>query len=832
MPRPRAKFVWLPEQAFDHAAQFTQIRNTPPRREAEGQNRWILARGTFVLDSSAGPAGLNFTSDGRFRLWLNGSYLGGGPVRSHPSFLRYSRFDIAPGAVEGTNLLAALIYLPGRDLAWYETAKGGWQPVFGDGGILAEIEGRAGGSPIAWNLLESDAWRRDTANCGWGQNAIEALDANLLPPDWLQAEFDDSAWSAARIMRAEPDAEVKARGWGAVEPFPHPVASATAPLAEYEVAASRLHWVKPVFPRPDLGLRERLYAEQLGEALSLPTSPENFHLATGPEAADVAVMTSFDPYRVGRPFVEFTALGGETIELAADEAVPGEFGLGREGDGLRVSGQLWVAHVASYRARAGRQRFEWFHPTGVRALQLVLRDAPAGVTIHRIGLIACHHDTPLDGQFSSGEDLLDTLWQRGRHTVLMCAQDGWLDCPGRESRQWLGDGVVMFDMAAYAMGTGIYPLHRQFFDQVAEGQRADGLARMVAPGDIPPTITIPDYTLLWLIGIERFLSVTGDLGAVEKWTPAAEKALAWIERAADDDGLIADVPEWHFIEWADLGREGWSLPFNALCVGALDAMARVGRRLEREGLSASCARLAGTMRGAINRLHWDDDRGLYVDSVDPADGSRKMRASQHGNALTLLFDIAPAERAASVLHAITDRARLRLTDAPPIVMADAPLDEAAHLVRANSFFSHFVYDAIARSGRFDWVVEEIRTLYGPMIASGATTIWESFAPVASLCHGFSATPVYLLSRYGLGIEPTEPGYAGFAVADHGGLVGEVSGTVPTTFGPIQIRWSEAETGRLAEMRHPAQCRPSISSSARCVEAQFGQMHSRVIFRRS
>jgi hypothetical protein len=47
--RRRIPFVWLPTQRIDHSAGFATLRGAPLRREDEGTNRWILARGSFRL---------------------------------------------------------------------------------------------------------------------------------------------------------------------------------------------------------------------------------------------------------------------------------------------------------------------------------------------------------------------------------------------------------------------------------------------------------------------------------------------------------------------------------------------------------------------------------------------------------------------------------------------------------------------------------------------------------------------------------------------------------------------------------------------------------------
>ena len=811
--RRSTPFVWLANQPVDHTAGFATLRGAPLRREDEGVNRWILARGRFDAGAGAKPAALAITVDGRYRLWLNGEPVGRGPVRASPHFQRYDSYVVQPHA--GLNMIAVLIHVPGVDLAWYETMKGGWQPVFGDGGLFVEAVIDGAPATIAWRMLESDAWQRGSARAGWGQDFIEDHDARLLDPDWITPGFDDRDWPQARAMVSLGNTAERARGFGRVEPFPVLLPSEIPAAAEAPVAPSRLLWIRSVAPRPDLPVEARLYTEELGgDASALVDNAPAMLDADGEAVAHVrtaqgsaiALMLAFDPCHAGRPFIEFDALGGEIIEIAVAEALPGEFGVGRDGAGLSRDGHLGVAHVLRYIARPGRNRFERFNWTAIRAMQLVVRDAPAGIAIRRIGSIATHYPARPEGAFTCSDPFLTKLWEVGRHSVLQCMHDSWVDCPGREARQWVGDAVVQFDIAARAFGASVHPLQRQFLDHAAEAQRSDGLVRMFAPGDIAPdALVIPDFTLLWIIAIERYHRQSGDADTVERIMPHVECALAWFERHLGAHGLLSDVPHWHFIEWADLGRSGESAPINALYAGALRAAAGLAETLDRPGLAARYGRRRDAVVAALNDRHWDDARGVYVDSVDPVTGSQGRRVSQHANALMLAFGDVPIGRRAAMLAAITDDRRLKLTAAPPIVPDGPPFDETVDIVRANSFYAHFVYDGIATAGRFDWVLNAMRDSYGPMLAAGASTLWESFTPTASLCHGFSATPVYQLSRHCLGVAPLAPKYARFSVTPEPGDLSWARGIVPTPFGPITVDWKmEGQRLRIV-VDHPADC---------------------------
>lgn len=808
--RRATPFVWLAGQAHDHRAGFATLRGASLRREDEGCNRWVLARGRFA--AQAGPAEIALTVDGRYRLWLNGEAVGRGPVRATPHFQRVDAYERALRG--GDNLLAVLIHVPGVDLAWYETMQGGWQPVFGDGGLFAEIRQRGELVPVAWRLVEADAWRRDTPRGGWGQDFLEDFDARRLDPAWLDPGFDDSAWPAARAMISLGSDAERARGFGRVEPFPVLLPSEIPPPREQCVMPSRLLWARSVEPRPDLPLDRRLYEEAAGaEAAALVDDPgailrdddEATIVRTSGDGA-TALLLAFDPLRAGHPFIELEAVGGEIVEVAVAESLPGEFGIGDQAQGLRHEGHLGVAHLFRYTARPGLQRFEKFGWAAVRAMQIVVRGAPDGIALRRVGAIATHYPAEPLGSFACSDDVLVRLWQVARHTVGECMHDSWVDCPGREARQWVGDAIVQFDVAALGFGPSVFPLQRQFLRQASESQRADGLVRMFAPGDIAAdALVIPDFSLLWMIGAERYYRQSGDLDTVEAILPAIERSLAWFERHRDAFGLLADLPHWHFIEWADLGRAGQSAPVNALYAGALAAVAVLADALERPRLAARCGDARARILASLAARHWNEARGVYVDSVDPLTGRQGRRVSQHANALLLLYGEVDEVRRARMLAAITDDSRLRLTAAPPIVPDAPPFDEATDIVRANSFFLHFVHDGIASTSGLEWVLDDLRRLYRPMLDAGTTTLWESFSPSASKCHGFSATPLYQLSRHCLGVTPEAPGYARFGFGPDPGGLDWASGSVPTPAGPIEVEWSLADRRLTARVRHPSTC---------------------------
>lgn len=809
----RAPFIWTPAQAIDPEVAFNVLLRDGPRRREEGCNRWFLFRRAITLPSAPEEAPLAITVDGRYQLFVNGVRVGRGPARATPRFQRYDEHDIAPFLRAGDNVLAVLIHVYGVDTGWYETAKDYWQAYFGDGGLYVEGQAVCGGqiialrSDAAWRCCQAEAWRADVPRAGWGQDFIEDFDARKFPADWAEVGFDDSAWDRVHCLVVEGSAQDRARGWGAATPFPALLARGFPALVERPLAPGRLVAVYGVTPAPELPLDRRLYEETLGEppaglvenadALLVDDETTTLVRTRPPEGdepgCDIALLLAFDEIHTGYPVIELEARGGEIIELAAAETVPGEFSASPPPPRLARVTHLDCANLFRYTARPGRQRFEKFDWTAVRYMQITVRNAPRGLRIRHAGSVYTHYPLAFAGAFECDDDLLTRLWRIGRHTVLQCTHDAWSDGPGREKRQWLGDGIVHYLVGTAAFGPSSQPIDRRFLINAAESQRNDGLIEMFSPGDHHDYgIIIPDFSLHWVCAAGHYLRYTGDEETVFTIFPAIQKALAWFDLHIGRNGLLVDLPYWHFIEWAAVGRSGEAAIVNGLLVGALKAAAAIADVLGYGRAAGVYRRRARAIAAALNARHWNARRGLYVDCVDPETGAQGPAVSQHANAAMILWDIAPRQRWSEMVERMADRRALRLTAVPPIVNISEPFEAARHIARANTFFAHFVYDAFAHAGRFDLALGQIRDFYRPMIEAGATALWESFEPSASLCHAFSASPVYHLSAHALGVTPLEPGFGRFQLWPQPGDLRRARGTVATVRGDIEVAWERGD----------------------------------------
>ncbi|HZF43030.1 MAG TPA: alpha-L-rhamnosidase N-terminal domain-containing protein [Sphingomonadaceae bacterium] len=796
--RNRAPFVWTPEQPVDPEGFLAGMKGLPARDD--GRNRWFLFRVEVEFKDVPGSAPVAVTCDGRYQLFVNGVRAGRGPVRSSPMSQKFDAYDLAPYLRTGPNVVAAIVHALGVDTAWYESVKGMWRPTFGDGGWW--LEGKGDATPLStgtdWRVLRSDAWEERTERMNSGLGFVEWLDARRLPQCWTEPGFDDRSWLPVQVLHRDGGGPDQYFGGIDVEPFPILLPNPLPPLAETHKRPERAFDARVVEIRSDLPVHRQLYEEPLlaGDPL-VDRGEAGLRVRTEPNRG-VTLLYRFDRLLTGYPFIEVEAVGGEEIDIAVAERLPDEYerGVGAEPRIVPAPVLGHDAHVARYVCRPGPQRFERFEWSAIRWMQVTIRSAAAGLSVRDLGCVFTHYPTQDGGAFTCDDSFLDRLWVTGRDTLRLCMHDAWEDCPSREQRQWLGDVTVEHLAGQAAFGPSADPLTAKYLMDVADSQRPDGLTQMFAPGDHKTdALLIPDWTLQWVLTAGDYLRYTGDLAGVEAVFPAIERALAWFERLRTSDRLVADLPYWHFMDWAAVGRKGEAATLNAQLVGALDTAARLADALEYGRAAARYRGRIAEMRAALER-HWDPRRGAYVDIVDPSSGRQDLRMSQHANAAMILWGGAPPERWPSMVARITDPARLTFTPGPPIAPEGEVLDAENGVVLANTFYSHFVYSALARAGRVDLALQGMRERYGPMLECGADTLWESFDPTASLCHGFSASPTHQLTSHVLGLAPGADGWRTLAFGPDLAGLEHAQGSVETMRGTVSVELAKDGAGAI------------------------------------
>ena len=347
---------------------------------------------------AADSASLTVTVDGRYQLFVNGVRVGRGPVRCDPHHLRTDTYDIAPQLAPGENVVALLVHVYGVDTSWYETVRGHWQPVFGDGGVYCDgtralrRSRRSTCSPTS-NGAASNA-RRGTATAPrpmWSIGFIEVarraphaagLDASPASTTRAGTRCRSCAAAAARPMR-------RSAAWRSSR-FPPCCRARFRSSRESPVraAARRCAGTASCRARPT-----RVDASPLPGGARRPAAPG---WSSDPEALlrrrrarptvrttaelDASVVLDFGRIHSGYPFIELDARGRRGRSRSpSPRACRASGATRRRRRRASCKGQPPGAQVFRYVARPGVQRFERFEWAAVRYAQITVRNAPHGV---------------------------------------------------------------------------------------------------------------------------------------------------------------------------------------------------------------------------------------------------------------------------------------------------------------------------------------------------------------------------------------------------------------------------------------------------------------------
>ncbi len=759
-----------------------------------------LFRRTFLLDGVPAQVPARLTADSRYVLWVNGQEVGRGPARSQPARQRYDSYDLAPYLVAGPNVIAVLVTYYGRATSFWQPAPAGsstdavlvFEARLGDGHGDGELV-----SDAAWRVHRSSAWSLPgDATASIEGVPVEILDARELPRGWRDAGFDDAAWAPAAVVGAThigglaesrpptyPFGRLLPRGISAQ------VGSRVAPAGVLDVSSRpAVEWATD---HPATRVRQVLGTEPLATGpAELPAAFE-----VGPGRVQ-HLLVDFGRIVAGFVELDLSAQAGTTVELYYREK---PF---RAEQAARSSDVSDPATGARYVAAGGPGTFAALELNGLRYVHLVVHaDHEATVTVSRVEVR--EHLYPRTGHayFRSDEPALDALYRAGIRTVQLNSLDAYTDCPTREQRAWVGDGVVhqMVDLVT----NEDWGLARNYLE-LGDSPRPDGILPMVVVGEAEfgGGLTIPDWSLSWTHGVHVQYLHDGDLDAVRRHLPTTERILRWYTAYVDEHGTVADVPEWSLVDWSSIFLSGRSSILTALWARSLAEFAELSEATGNRG-SAAWARdlYAAAAKGYED--FWDADRGLYVDHI--VDGERRPAASQAANASAIISGLAPADRWAGIIERITDTDRLVVRswigsetggyDAQKVRdqaegIQRIDWDAEREIVLAEPFFAYAVHDAVAKAGRADLLVDLIRR-WDQFLTDGYDTFGECWGwgtPV----HGWSCTPTRDLVAYVLGITPAEPGYARVRVAPRLGRLRQAAGAVPTPHGPVEVRVSGSE----------------------------------------
>jgi len=427
------------------------------------------------------------------------------------------------------------------------------------------------------------------------------------------------------------------------------------------------------------------------------------------------------------------------------------------------------------------------------------------------------------GYFLSSDDLLNRAWFVGLHTIEMCTVDPALGADGksrigqgswvlidgakRDRLIWTGDLGPMAE-AVYVsdFNTGAV---RDSLISLAKHQRPDGYIPGCSPapgiGHLVSGL-FGEYVAWWVVVLYQYYLHTGDLETLKELFPAAKRAIAYLESQCRD-GLFRQTPR-NMQEWCfTVIRLGKPTHTNAMYFWALSGASLLAGELGEEVLSAEYAARAVNLGKAVERELWDDVRGAFVDTT-----VNRRRVPQDGNSIAIVSGlVGEREKSARILGYL----RQNLWGSWGSDNVDVPYYRLTpgfpwHNKRVMPFMNY--YEALARfmSDDDEGAIDLIRRCWGNMVEKEpGTTFWEWAGRrgqvdvhFCSLCHGWSAGVMPLLSKFVLGIRPQEAAYKRFIFDPRPTDLEWVEGRVPVKGGFIEARVEKKKDGYDVQVKAP------------------------------
>lgn len=373
-----------------------------------------------------------------------------------------------------------------------------------------------------------------------------------------------------------------------------------------------------------------------------------------------------------------------------------------------------------------------FRRLGCRYLEIRDNDC----VIEEIGLLPVWY--PLNEKAYTLEDsLMQEIYDVSVRTLKLCMHEHYEDCPWREQALYAMDSRNQMLCGYYAFGEYEYP--RANLLLMAQAQKSDKLLPLCFPAgeDVP----IPFFSLIYVKAMREYAEYSGDISLIKEYISLLRDIVGVFINKVDEQGCLYDFNNyWNFYEWSE-GMDG-------VCNGQLIRSCDVRRQelplicftlIAVQDLNAcecligeksSFGAIAQRLQEVAHQTFWSSEKQAY----------RSFEGEEHYsklcNALAILAGVAKDSK----------------TVAEKIVSGE--------MIETTLSMKAFEYDALLAVNQdyMAYVLNEINRNYSYMLSKGATSFWETivgesdFGAAGSLCHGWSALPIYYFNLAKAGVE--------------------------------------------------------------------------------
>ena len=384
-----------------------------------------------------------------------------------------------------------------------------------------------------------------------------------------------------------------------------------------------------------------------------------------------------------------------------------------------------------YRATKGHNLFtEYMLRIAGRYIEVV---SEKPIELNYAGIIPQVYETkPLP--YSLHSELDEKIYKICMNTLECCMMEHYVDCPWREQALYAFDSrnQMLIGYSAYEDKNAEYA--RSNLKLIGVDPRDDGILSLCHPCGIE--LTIPAFSLYFIIAVAEYTKHTGDKTLAAELLPRMREICGTFlaSRSGALVHKLAGEFMWNFYDWHPLleGEHGNSDEEPDLVINAIFLLTLNSLKLccEDIGVDFPYESERALLHKAI-REQFMTEAGLFTHRR----GHDEL--TELGNSLVILAGAVTPEEAQ--------------------VIADEIVKDT--MEPASLSMTIFKYDALLATDTEkykDYVLDEIRRTYKVMLDAGSDTVWETIngageSPdrAGSLCHGWSAVPVYVYRKLGM-----------------------------------------------------------------------------------
>jgi len=408
-----------------------------------------------------------------------------------------------------------------------------------------------------------------------------------------------------------------------------------------------------------------------------------------------------------------------------------------------------------------------------KAFRYVFITKDADVEYAEVSMLYEYKPEVCRGSFRSSDEELNKIWDVSAYTMHLTTREFFIDGIKRDRWVWSGDAYQSYLMNYYS-----------FFDSQTV-KNTIWLLRGKDPvtGHIN---TIMDYTFYWFLSVYDYYLFTGDTQFISEIYPRMHSMMDYVLGRTNENGMVEGLSgDWVFVDWADgyMDKQGELSFEQVLFCKSLETMTLCAGITQNDADRHTYEQLASELKEKLIHAFWDEDQKALVHHR--VNGIRQPDVTRYSNMFAVFYDYLNPVQQQSIKHLVLFNDSVMKITTP--------------------YMRFYELEALCVLGEHNRVMTEMKDYWGGMIKEGATSFWEKYNPDEkgtehltmygrpygkSLCHSWGASPIYLLGKYYLGIQPVKAGYNEFSVTPNLGGLKWMEGSVPTPNGEIKIRLDE------------------------------------------